>query len=149
MLIIREALPKDLPQISDLCIAHAQYEGVKLVSYPEYEANLATLLFGTDPKVWCLVLAENDQLFGYASCTIQYATWTAKPYLYMDCIYLKEEVRGHGWGQKMMSQILTKAGEGGCEEIQWQTPENNKLAIDFYHKIGEKALKKFRFFWNR
>lgn len=148
MLNIREARPKDLSQIASLRIAHANYEGIELASTNEYEANLSSLLFEEEPKIWCLVLADNDLLFGYATWTIQYATWTAKSYVYMDCIYLEEGVRGEGYGQQMMDIIHKRAVEEGHEEIQWQTPENNHRAISFYKRLGAKPLKKFRFFWS-
>ena len=58
----------------------------------------------------------------------------------MDCLYLREEVRGMGWGTKFID-VIKKDGLS----IQWQTPISNLRAIEFYNKIGAVSTAKERY----
>ncbi len=68
-------------------------------------------------------------------------------YLYLDCLYLSEKTRGKGIGAQIMNKIKVYAKSINCSEIQWQTPDFNKEAIDFYKKLGADSKTKERFNW--
>ena len=89
----------------------------------------------------------NDNLVGYATFTKQFSTWDAAFYLYLDCLFLKEEVRGKGAGRQLMDKVKDDAREENCKLIQWQTPDFNTSAIQFYQKLGAVSKTKERFFW--
>ena len=145
MLTIRQVRPSDLDQLILLIEDHAAYEGAEWRSTNRLKADLASLMFSQD-KLWCYVVEDDGALIGYATSIIQYATWTAQPYLYMDCLYLKEEARGQGLGTQLMQQLVELAKQNGLTEIQWQTPINNQSAIAFYKRIGANILEKARCF---
>ncbi|MEO1053411.1 MAG: GNAT family N-acetyltransferase [Bacteroidota bacterium] len=146
MLNIREAIPADLDEIMRLCAAHAAYEGAEFNPKDSFKDDLHALLF-TQSKVFCLVVETAKGLIGYATCMEQLATWTARPYLYMDCLFVKEEARGQGIGQALMTRVAEVMKERQLTEIQWQTPSTNHLAISFYVRLGAKELPKSRFIW--
>ena len=77
----------------------------------------------------------------------QFSTWDASFYVYMDCLYLEEAIRGLGVGKEFMKKIREYAIDNGCKEIQWQTPYFNKQALNFYNKLGAQSKTKERFFW--
>ena len=144
---IREASPKDMHALVELCAAHAQYEGANY--QPEGKANqLWNSLFAPVPALRCWVVEQNGQLTGYLTFMRQFSTWDAAFYLYMDCLYLAPEVRGQGIGEKLMRKLALEAIGQGCTTIQWQTPKANVKAIRFYERIGAVALSKARFFWD-
>ena len=145
-MLIREVQRDDLDELVRLCEAHAAYEGAKVHFSQSEKQELAKLLFSSK-TINCLVVEEASKLLGYATFCIQYATWSAAPYLYLDCLYLRETIRGKGIGQRLMNQIATFMEVNGIAKAQWQTPANNAQAIDFYKNIGANALSKSRFFW--
>lgn len=142
---IRFAKEKDVPQIIALCAAHASYEKTKFKSDNKQEL-LSKHLFHSSNAIKCLVVELHNEIVGYATFMKQFSTWDACFYLYLDCLYLKEKVRGKGLGFQIMERLKEYAKSENCEVIQWQTPSFNSDAIDFYHKIGANSKSKQRFF---
>lgn len=64
----------------------------------------------------------------------------------MDCLYLKPEARGKGYGEKFIELIRDEAKSSGLDNVQWQTPLDNLNAIEFYKKIGTTSKAKVRFY---
>lgn len=143
---LRFAQEEDLPQIIDLCKAHAAYENASYDQQNKSE-RLSSYLLGPDPGLKCLVVAQQNILVGYATFMRQFSTWDADWYIYLDCLYLKENARGRGLGKLIMEKISAYALTQNCKMIQWQTPAFNKKAIQFYENIGAVSKAKERFFW--
>ncbi|MEN0005694.1 MAG: GNAT family N-acetyltransferase [Bacteroidota bacterium] len=143
--IIRAAQPADLPQLIDLCAAHAAYEQCPYNRAGKAQ-QLGALLFQDSPSIYCLVVENDHRLVGFATYMKQYATWDAAPYIYMDCLFLVEAARGFGYGEKLVRAIQQAATQLGCSLIQWQTPDFNTRAIKFYYRVGATAKSKERFF---
>lgn len=135
----------DLDQLVDLCSAHAAYEKAEYSKAGKAE-QLAKDLFSEFPKLYCLVATSNATLIGFASFMKQYATWDAKEYIYMDCLFLDEAARGKGIGQRLVERIALEGRKMGCDLIQWQTPDFNARAISFYERLGAERKAKERFF---
>ncbi len=143
---IRFAKEADIKQIVLLCEAHAIYEKAKFDS-KEKAPLLLQYLFRSENALKCVVVEQNNELLGYATFMKQFSTWDADFYIYLDCLYLKEETRGKGIGTKIMAVVKEYAVSENCNVIQWQTPDFNTDAITFYKKIGAKSKTKERFFW--
>ncbi len=142
---IRFAKQEDMHQIIELCEAHAIYEKSDY-SRKNKAIQLSKGLFSDNPKLYCLVVEIDKQLIGYATYMKQYSTWDACEYIYMDCLYIDEEVRGLRIGEKLVKRIQKEGNILGCEHIQWQTPSFNKRAMKFYKRIGAISKPKERFF---
>jgi len=143
---IRFAIKADIGQLIDLCEAHAQYEKSEYNRAGKAE-NLLKSLFNKTPKLYCLVVECENRLIGYATYMVQYSTWDACEYVYMDCLFLDQSTRGRGIGEKIMLTIKEEAQKQNCQHIQWQTPDFNEGAIRFYKRIGAFSKGKERFFW--
>ncbi|MEP6806092.1 MAG: GNAT family N-acetyltransferase [Flavobacterium sp.] len=141
---IRNCEVSDLSQLVLLCKKHAEYEEANF--FPEgKEEKLKEALFGKNPKLYCLVVAAKDTIIGYVSYTIDYSTWDAATFMYMDCLFLEEEVRSLGIGEILIDKLKQIGIEKNCINIQWQTPQFNERAIKFYNRIGAKGKDKVRF----
>jgi len=143
---IREAHPGDLDELVRLCEEHAAYEEASVSFTDNGKKDLASLLF-SQKHIHCLVAEHQGILMGYTTFTIQYATWTASRYVYMDCLYLREEARGKGTGKLLMQHIAKFMKAHDLKQAQWQTPATNEKAIKFYRQLGAVDLCKSRFFW--
>ncbi|UGU18075.1 GNAT family N-acetyltransferase [Sinomicrobium kalidii] len=144
---IRFAREEDLRQISGLCKEHARYEKTAWLT-KNHEKRLGELLFKEDSPLKCLVVEYKGEIVGYATYIKQISTWDANFYIYLDCLYLKERIRGKGAGKQVMEQIKEDATSENCNMIQWQTPNFNIKAIRFYYKLGATSKNKERFFWH-
>ena len=145
-MLTRKAKPEDIDQLALLCEAHAAYEGQSLQFSSAHKQRLTTLLFN-DQKLHALVVENQGQLTGYCTFTLQYTTWGATTYLYMDCLYLREEARKRGLGKQLMQQVATFMKTQGIALAQWQTSVENAQGIAFYERLGAQKLSKARFFW--
>jgi ribosomal protein S18 acetylase RimI-like enzyme len=143
--MIRAAKPGDMSEVVKLIEAHAAYEGFPFPEGYQKKEELERLVFGHDPRIVMWVAERNDTLIGYMSATVDYSTWNASPFVYLDCLYLNEAARGLGLGREMMNTLDTFAAEHGIPSIEWQTPPDNVLGIGFYRHIGSRELPKRRF----
>ncbi len=141
---IRFVQEKDIEHIIELCALHATYEKAIYNKQDKKEA-LAVQLFKHN-TLKCLVVEIDNTLVGYATFMKQFSTWNADFYLYLDCLFLKETIRGKGIGRLLMHNIKDYAKSNGCTHVEWQTPYFNKSAIVFYEKLGAKHKTKERFF---
>lgn len=143
---IRFIEQEDIPDLISLCEAHAEYEREEYDPVGKAEP-LIEALFSQPPKFYCKVIEHDQQLKGFISYMEQYSTWGATSYMYMDCLFLTDEIRGMGIGKQLMIEMKKHAKELGIELMQWQTPSFNERAIRFYHRMGSGSKPKERFFW--
>jgi GNAT superfamily N-acetyltransferase len=144
---IRQAGPEDANAVTKLCRAHAEYEKAEIV-WSDHKQRLHDELQHKNSALRIFLAQSDEETIGYASVTVDFATWTAKPFLHMDCLFVKEEYRNKGIGQMLMSHIAEYAKQAAITEIQWQTPEWNTNAARFYIGVGATQKLKRRFSWS-
>jgi ribosomal protein S18 acetylase RimI-like enzyme len=145
-MLIRRAEKKDLDEFVLLCGEHAEYEGAEYQKNGQAE-RLAHALFVKPERVHAWVVeSDGPQLAGYMTATVDYATWTARAFLHMDCLFLREQWRRRGIGTRLVDELRRFAAELGCSLIQWQTPADNVSGIEFYRSIGAHSRNKLRFY---
>ncbi|MCX2681604.1 GNAT family N-acetyltransferase [Galbibacter sp. EGI 63066] len=144
---IRFARESDITQLVALCALHAAFEKADFNLKNKAEL-LKKHLFDKQNLVKCLVIETEGELMGYATFMKQFSTWDAGFHVYLDCLYLKESIRGQGIGSQLMKKIKDYAASENCGHIQWQTPDFNEKAIAFYQKLGAVSKTKERFFWD-
>ncbi|MEO9510505.1 MAG: GNAT family N-acetyltransferase [Flavobacteriaceae bacterium] len=142
---IRFAKKEDLDSIVRLCEQHAIFENAPYNPSDKIQ-KLDRYLFSNNPCVYCLVVEKGNNLIGYATYMKQFSTWDSDFYIYMDCLFMTEESRGFGIGEKLINKIKLEGVKNQCTHIQWQTPDFNKRAIKFYNRIGAESKSKERFF---
>ena len=141
---IRPIEPADLDELLHLMQEHADYE--KAPFTPDGKKDrLIKALFSKHPKLNYWVVEMETGLIGFVSYTFDYSTWDAADFMYMDCLFLREQARGQGIGTDIIQRLISVAIEHQCINIQWQTPMFNQPAIDFYHKNKASSNPKMRF----
>lgn len=144
--MIRFIKETEINQLIDLCEKHATYEKAPYDRKGK-KAGLLKALFSEQPALYCLVATENEKIVGYATYMLQYSTWDAKYYTYLDCLFLLEEARGKGTGLHLMQSVRAESLKLNSNLIQWQTPDFNVDAIRFYKRLGAFSKTKERFLW--
>lgn len=140
---IRSVRPGDLDVLLALIKEHAHYERSSFDPSVKRE-RLADAIFSAK-KLHCWVVESNKVVEGFVSFTFDYSTWDAADFIYMDCLYLREHLRGAGIGTQILQRLRVLATQKGFKNIQWQTPEFNESGIRFYEKNGAQSLRKVRF----
>ena len=142
--LVRPVELGDLDQLVDLCAAHAAFERSTL---PAPNANrLVAALFDAPARLFAWVAVDTHrQLAGYASATIDYSTWWASDFIHLDCLYVREGMRGQSIGHRLLSAARDYALSRGLKQMQWQTPDWNIDAQRFYERFGPRRSTKVRY----
>ena len=139
---IRPGGPDDAAAIHDLVTALAIYER-------EPDAVEATVEdfrrgFGDDGQgaAFEVLIAEvGDDAVGFALFFPVFSTWTGKRSLYLEDLFVRPEMRGHGVGKALFAALAKRAVERGWERYEWQVLDWNEPAIDFYESQGAQARR--------
>jgi GNAT superfamily N-acetyltransferase len=136
--IVRRATPADVPAILHNIKALASYErepgAVKAT-----EASLMQTLFSADAKVFAHVAEIDRAVVGIAIWFLNYSTWTGRPGLYLEDLFVADEARGTGAGRALFEALARDARDLGCARIDWAVLDWNTSAMDFYRAIGGRA----------
>ena len=132
-----------MAQLALLCAEHAVFEGLKPCVEADFSERLALALELGCVHIW--LAQDGESLLAYASATLDFSTLSARPFLHMDCLYLRAGVRGNGLGARLMQAVLDFGAARGCQSMQWQTPVWNEAATRFYLRRGADASDKKRF----
>ena len=146
-LLIREATPADVPLILEFIRALAVYER-EPDAVTATEADLLRDGFGAEPYFHCLI-AEHDsgngaKPAGFAFYFFNYSTWTGRPGLYLEDLFVHPEFRGVGVGKALLARVAAIAVEKGCPRLQWEVLDWNTPAVDFYAGLGASFLDEWR-----
>ena len=80
---------------------------------------------------------ENGEIQGYAMVAKSFSTEFGKPCIWIEDIYIKEEVRGQGLGRQFFDFITGKYA--GCI-FRLEVEEENIPAVELYKKCGFEVL---------
>lgn len=127
---IRSAVPEDTKLIYDFILQLAHYE--KMTS--EVSATPELLHEGLFIKHQAEVLiAEADHIpVGFALYFHNFSTFLGKANLYLEDLFVKEEMRGKGIGTKIFKRLAEIAVERNCERLDWWCLDWNEPSIKFY-----------------
>lgn len=148
---IRQATIEDAEALHILVRQHAEFENEPFADTgPAAQPDIADFvgyLFDASNPIRCFVVEDAGRVLGYTTFVLQQSTWRARPYLFMDCLFLIESSRGRGLGRAVMDRVRAEALQLGCDQIRWHTPSDNVRAIRFYDRLGTTSTSKCQFTW--
>ena len=142
MLVIRAALPTDVPAIRSLIGELAEYEKEPAQAVAT-EEDLLRDGFGPNPRYQCLMALRDGAAAGFALYFHNYSTWQGRWGLYLEDLFVRPAFRGRGIGKALLIELARTAAREKCGRFQWQVLDWNQPAIDFYQALGAKALKEW------
>lgn len=141
---LRMAEEKDIPVILEFILKLAEFEGVR-DQIQSTEEGLRDALFVR--HITDALIAEVDgEPVGFAIWAYSFSTFTGKPTLYLDDLYVQESYRGRGIGSRIFSRIAEIAYEKDCGRVDWYCMETNVSGKDYYHKMGAEEIDWFSVF---
>ena len=145
---IREAVPGDIEELHSLIRQLANYENLAhtVTSTP---SDLQEALFSGSPRAEALVAGTPassgpESPSRLAGIAIFFPTFTGRPGLWLEDVYVRPERRGEGIGKAFLARFLTLARERGCARAEWSVLEWNTPAIEFYEQIGATVMPDWR-----
>ncbi|GAB5499367.1 MAG: GNAT family N-acetyltransferase [Pseudohongiellaceae bacterium] len=132
---IRHADVTDCPLILAFIRELAEYEQLS----HEVVATTQTLeetLFG-DPAYARVLIAEyQGEAVGYALFFHNFSTFTGRPGIYLEDLYVQPQYRGKGFGKSLLAYIAKLAVDMNCTRVEWSVLDWNEPSIQFYRSIG-------------
>ena len=148
---LRNATFSDCEFLLACCRDHIQLESADVKMNQEWETEFAKSVKGnsndSDSGPFFYVIDAEGRQAGYLLVLVQYSTFDACRYLYLDCLFLVQAFRGKGIGLWAMNELRGLAAQLDCPFLEWQTPASNGPAIRFYEKLTTTGKPKVRFRW--
>jgi GNAT superfamily N-acetyltransferase len=149
--MIRPATPADVGEIHDLVCVLAEFENLRpnVVSTP---ADFHRALFTSPPRMEALVADlpgaspsdSPDRLAGMALFYPTFSTFTGKPGLWLEDLYVRPNFRAQGIGKAFLIRFLELARERNFARAEWSVLDWNESAIAFYRNLGADVMPDWR-----
>jgi len=139
MLSIHPATRDDVPALLALIRGLAAFEK-KPHKAVATEADLLRDGFGSQPKFRALIAEWDGRPAGYASFFYFYSTFQGRPALFLEDLFVLDELRGKGIGKALLAAVVQLALNEGCFGLRWEVLDWNRPAIEFYEKLGATFL---------
>ena len=96
---------------------------------------------GTPRFEAALALNSKGKAVGYATWFHTYSTFLAKPTMYLEDLFVRDDSRESGAGSALFEHVRTLGAQRGCGRMEWQVLEWNTLAREFYHRRQATWMK--------
>lgn len=142
---IKFAQRKDVPLILSFIKELALYEKLshEVVATEEI---LTQTLFGEKTHAEVIIGYLNSTPISFALFFHNFSTFLGKPGIYLEDLFVKQEARGKGIGEKMLVYLAKLAKERQCGRLEWWVLDWNETAIQFYKRLGAKAMDEWTVF---
>jgi len=137
---IRPATAADAEAVLALITELAAYE--KLTPPDEAARGRIRAAMALDePPFWTIVAESGGHPVGYAMCVQMYSTFSGKPKLFLEDLYVQPHVRGSGAGFALFQACAREAVRRDCSAMAWEVLDWNQPSIDFYERLGARFQK--------
>lgn len=132
---VRPARPADVPVLLELVRELAAYE-----REPDaVEATEHDLRRGLFEDATCsahVALDPDGQVVGFALWYPTFSTWTGRPGLWLEDLFVRPSARGTGLGRALLQALAVVCVARGYRRFEWWVLDWNAPAIGFYRSLG-------------
>ena len=140
---VRPAAAADAAHLLELVDALADYEKLERPA-PDARERLVQDAFGPRPRFGVLLAEAAEGPAGYALFFETYSSFRARPTLWLEDLFVRPELRGSGHGLRLFRAVGAEARRRGCARMEWNVLRWNRLAIDFYARLGAAPLDEWQ-----
>ncbi|NLY62290.1 MAG: GNAT family N-acetyltransferase [Erysipelothrix sp.] len=137
-IILRPLVRTEIPLLLTYIKKMAKYEKLS-DQVTATQAVLENTIFNENAaKVY--FLEKHGQIIGFVLYGLLMSTFTGKPTLYLEDIFIDEAERGFGYGKLIFKELAKIAKANDYGRIDWQCLDWNKSSINFYLKLGATPM---------
>jgi GNAT superfamily N-acetyltransferase len=137
--LIRRAQPDDVAEIVAMVRDLAEYERAAHEATAT-EEQFHRALFGPAPTVFAHVVehdsGDGNRLGGMALWFLNFSTWLGRNGLYLEDLYVRPELRGSGYGTRLLSTLAQECVANDYGRLEWWVLDWNEPALAFYRSLG-------------
>ncbi|MGN6588314.1 MAG: GNAT family N-acetyltransferase [Solirubrobacterales bacterium] len=142
---IRPVTEADISVLFDLILELADYE--KLSDKVTGDAEVLRRSLFEEKAAEALLLETPDgEAIGYAIFFTTFSTFECRSGIWLEDVYVRPEHRRGGIGRAVMEHLAALARDRGHVRLEWVALDWNEPAINFYEKLGARALDDWRTF---
>jgi GNAT superfamily N-acetyltransferase len=144
---VRSATPDDVSLIFSFIQKKSEFDrnigafsGVLQVS----EEKIRKTLFGIIPFSYVLFAELSAHEVGFALYGFRYSSFAGQPSIWLDDLYVDNEMRSQGAGAALMAQlaqIAQIAAENDCTHLAWNADARNTRGLRFYDRLGAEITE--------
>ena len=138
--IFRDAVPGDEALVRHFVFRLAEYEKLTHLAVGT-DADFARALFATPSRISALIVEKSGVPVGFALWYYTFSTFTARPSLYLEDIFVEPEHRGAGIGKSVFRILARRALDEGCTRMDWSVLNWNAPSIAFYRALGAAGME--------
>jgi GNAT superfamily N-acetyltransferase len=144
--VIRPARPDDVPTILVLIRELAAYER-EPDAVVATQSGLAAALFDDRAALFGLIAEhpgdDGPVIAGFALWFLNFSTWVGRHGIYLEDLYVRPELRGHGYGRELLVELARIADERGYGRLEWAVLDWNESAHRFYESLGAVPMQEW------
>jgi GNAT superfamily N-acetyltransferase len=137
--LIVPAREQDVPLIFRFIRELAEYEGL-MDHCATTEERIKETFFGPEPAAQAVFAYQDQEPVGFAVFYYTYSTFTGRPGLYLEDLYVRPEARGKGIGRGLLGYLARLGQDRGCIRMEWAVLDWNVEAIRFYERLGARPI---------
>jgi GNAT superfamily N-acetyltransferase len=137
---VRRGTARDIPVILRLIRELAKYERL-LRDLRLDTRRLGRDGFGRRKYFEALMCERGGRVVGYAVYYFTYSTFTCRPALFIEDLFVLPAERGQGAGKALMIALARMALRRGCQQMEWIVLDWNAPSIAFYRRLGARLDK--------
>lgn len=134
---LRDATEADLGLVLGFIRALAEYEKL-LPEVTATEAESRRFLFAEPRRAEALIAEWDGAPVGFAVWYYSFSTFTGRPKLYVEDVFVEPAQRGRGIGRGIFAHLADRALAQGCGGMEWSVLDWNAPSIAFYRSIGAR-----------
>jgi GNAT superfamily N-acetyltransferase len=100
-------------------------------------------LFGERPAAYCHVVEHGGELAGFALWFLSFSTWLGRHGIYLEDLYVRPGLRGHGYGRALLRELARTCLDRGYGRLEWSVLDWNAPAIGFYRSVGATPMSEW------
>ncbi len=140
---LRAATAEDVPLVLRFIRELAKYEKLEHLVIAT-EDSLRDHLFGRRPMAEVVLAERGGDAVGFALYFPNFSTFLGRPGLYLEDLFVREDVRGEGIGRQLLAHLAGVAIARGWGRMEWAVLDWNEPAIGFYRRLGASLLEDWR-----
>lgn len=110
------------------------------------EADIATALFSSNPRVFCDIAEWDGAPAGFALWFYNFSTFRGRHGIYLEDLFVRPEFRGRGLGKALLANLAKRAVAEGCARVEWWVLDWNEPSIEFYKSLGARPMDEWTVF---
>lgn len=134
---LRDAAEGDLHLVVRFVRELAEYEKLAHLATGTEDA-FGRLLFGKPARAAALIAEWQGAPVGFALWYHGVTTFSARPTLYVEDVFVVPAMRGRGIGRAIFRDLARRAMAEDCARMEWSVLDWNAPSIAFYRSIGAK-----------